>query len=206
MPYLFPAAAMLIFSKAPEPGLAKTRLQPALTPEQAAAAQARLTRMTLKRALEQPLCPVTLYCAPDASHAFFRQCSRDYKLTLAAQSGGDLGERMRNAFVEAFRRHRHVILTGSDCPSLTVGDLRQALRFLQDGGDAVIGPAADGGYVLIGLNADRPELFGGMPWGSAEVLSETRRRAAKLELRYLELAEQWDVDFAEDWLRYLLEE
>lgn len=203
MSYLFPDSVLLIFCKAPIAGLVKTRLQPALTAEQAVAAHMQLARMTLDRAVLQPLCEVQLYCSPDTRHAFFQQCAEDYPLTLATQRGVDLGERMLNAMAEALSRYRHAILIGCDCPSLTPGDLRQALTILQNGKDAVIAPAEDGGYVLIGLNAVQRVLFENMAWGNENVMAETRRRAAEASIELHELATQWDVDNPEDWARFL---
>lgn len=203
MTYLFPDSVLLIFCKAPIAGQVKTRLQPALSAEQTAAAHRQLTLMTLARAVQQPLCEVRLYCAPDTGHEFFRQCAEDYPLALATQCGDDLGECMLNAFSDALSRYRHAVLIGCDCPSLTVGDLQQALTALQNGNDAVIAPAEDGGYVLIGLNAPQPVLFSGISWGNEQVMAQTRRRAAGASLTVQELARQWDVDTAQDWDRYL---
>ncbi|MBL1262612.1 TIGR04282 family arsenosugar biosynthesis glycosyltransferase [Candidatus Methylomicrobium oryzae] len=203
MIYLFPDSVLLIFCKAPIAGQVKTRLQPALTAEQAADAHRRLARMTLERAFGLPLCPVVLCCAPNAEHAFFRQCAADYPLALADQRGNDLGERMRNAFAEALRHYRQAILIGCDCPSLTADDLRAALAALGNGSNAVISPAIDGGYVLIGMKTDQPVLFSGMPWGTDKVMAETRRRAEKAGISLCELESQWDVDTLEDWERYL---
>jgi uncharacterized protein len=202
MRYLFPDSVLLIFCKAPVAGQVKTRLQPALSAEQAVAAHEGLTRVTLDRAFQTPLCAVRLYCAPDTGHAFFRQCAKAYPLTLSTQCGGDLGERMLNAFGEALSEYRHAILTGCDCPSLTADDLQQALTALQNGNDAVIAPAEDGGYVLIGLNAPQPCLFENMRWSNSQVMEETRRRAAAASLSVHELALQWDVDTPADWERY----
>lgn len=203
MDYLFPDSVLLIFCKAPVPGRVKTRLQPALSEEQAAAAHMQLTRFTLDRAFRQPLCPVRLYCTPDAGHPFFEQCAKDYPLTLLAQRGAALGERMLNAFADALTTYRHAVLIGCDCPSLTIDDFRQAFLTLHNGHGAVIGPAEDGGYVLIGLNAPQPNLFEDMVWGNEIVMTETRRRAAKAKLKVYELAMQWDVDDIEDWKRFL---
>lgn len=194
---------MLIFCKAPIAGQVKTRLQPALTSEQAAAAHRQLTRMTLERAFRQPLCPVMLCCAPAAEHAFFRQCATDYPLKLTDQRGSDLGERMQHAFAEALTRYRQAILIGCDCPSMKADDLHQALAALESGNDVVISPAEDGGYVLIGLNANQPVLFSGMSWGTDSVMAETRRRVNEAGISLHELEQQWDVDTIEDWMRYL---
>ncbi|MDD1620332.1 MAG: TIGR04282 family arsenosugar biosynthesis glycosyltransferase [Methylococcaceae bacterium] len=203
MDYLFPDSVLLIFCKAPVPGQVKTRLQAALNAEQAATAHIQLTRFTLDRAFRQTLCPVRLYCAPDAGHQFFKQCAKDYPLKLAAQRGADLGERMLNAFAETLTTYRHAVLIGCDCPSLTIDDLHQALEALQSGHEAVFAPAEDGGYVLIGLNAPQPNLFEDMVWGNETVMAETRRRAAAAKLKVYELSMQWDVDDIEGWKRFL---
>jgi rSAM/selenodomain-associated transferase 1 len=201
---LFSDSVLLIFCKAPIAGQVKTRLQPALTASQAADAHRQLTRMTLNRAFQQPLCKVQLYCTPDTSHPFFEQCAKDYPLTLMTQRGADLGERMQNALNDALSQYRHAILIGCDCPSLTVDDFQLALLALKDGRDAVIAPAEDGGYVLIGLNAPQPVLFENMAWGRKTVMAETRHRAKSIPIALHELALQWDVDTVEDWARYLV--
>ena len=203
MSALFPDSVLLIFCKAPIVGQVKTRLQPALTAIQAVAAHQQLTRLTLDRAFQQPLCDIQLCCVPDTRHSFFEQCAKDYSLILSAQRGADLGERMQNAFSDALSQYRHAILIGCDCPSLTVDDLQQALTALQNGQDAVIAPAEDGGYVLIGLNNPQPALFEGMIWGNENVMAKTRCRAKFASISLHELARQWDVDTAEDWARYL---
>lgn len=199
---LFPDSVLLIFCKAPIAGQVKTRLMPALSAEQAAAVHRHLTLMTLQRAFQLPLCAVELCCAPDVNHAFFRQCARDYPLALSVQRGHDLGERMHNTFADALARYRHALLIGCDCPSLTADGLRQAMQALNEGNDAVIAPATDGGYVLIGLNQPQPVLFGNMLWSNDGVMAETCRRAAEAGLNVAVLAQQWDVDCIDDWRRY----
>ncbi|OQW71246.1 MAG: hypothetical protein BVN35_16905 [Proteobacteria bacterium ST_bin11] len=203
MQTFFPDSVLLIFCKAPIPGQVKTRLQPTLSAEQAAAAHRQLTYMTLDRAFQQPLCNVELHCAPDASHDFFQDCVRRYPVTLRTQHGSDLGERMQQAFEDALGRYRHALLMGCDCPSLSADDLRCALTALNQGHDAVIAPADDGGYVMIGLNEAQPRLFSNMNWGHDQVMSSTRRRSEDIGLKVYELDSQWDVDTYQDWQRYL---
>jgi len=198
-----PDSVLLVFCKAPIAGQVKTRLQPELTADQAADAHRQLTRLTLDRAFQQRICDVRLCCSPDTTHQFFGQCEKDYPLTLSAQHGADLGERMLNAFGEVLSQYRSALLIGCDCPSLTPDDLQQALMALQNGSDAVIAPAEDGGYVLIGLNAPQPSLFESMDWGTEKVMEETRHRVKRASISIHELAEQWDVDTADDWARYL---
>lgn len=203
--YLFPDAVLLIFCKAPFAGQVKTRLMAALSPEQAVSAHIALAKMTLGRAFEKPLCPVQLYCSPDTDHPFFEQCALNYPLDLKIQNGADLGQRMSNAFKEALAIYRHAVLTGSDCPSLSADDFSLAFSALKKGSDAVLGPAEDGGYVLVGLNAPQPSLFESMVWGVETVMTETRLRADQAGLTVYELPEQWDVDGIEDWRRFLRE-
>lgn len=205
MDYQFPDSVLIVFCKAPIPGQVKTRLQPAFSAEQAAAAHEQLTLMTLERAFRQNLCPVQLYCAPDSRHPFFQACAEQFPIGLAEQHGNELGSRMQNAFSDAFGRYRHAVLMGCDCPSLTGDDLRQAFTALRNGKDAVLAPTEDGGYVLIGLNAPQPALFANMRWGHDQVMAETRRRANDAKLSWLELDRQWDVDWIADWQRYLAE-
>lgn len=198
MTYVYPDCVQLIFCKAPVAGQVKTRLLPALNAEQAAELHKRLTRLTIERALQRRLCPVQLWCAPDTQHAFFRQCAKEYPVTLHRQTGNDLGERMHNAFAAALQNYRHAILIGCDCPSLQAADLQRAAAALHNGCDAVIASAEDGGYVLIGLNAPQAVLFEKIPWGSEKVMELTRRKLISQSLVFDELARQWDVDNPQD--------
>lgn len=205
MDYQFPDSVLIVFCKAPIPGQVKTRLQPSLSAEQAAAAHEHLTRMTLERAFRQPFCQVQLCCAPDSRHPFFQACAEQFPVSLTEQSGDGLGSRMHNAFIHAFGRYRHAVLMGCDCPSLTAADLQQAFTALRDGKDAVLAPTDDGGYVLVGLNAPQPALFADMRWSHDQVMAETRRRLNNAKLTWQELGRQWDVDRTGDWQRYLAE-
>lgn len=203
MEYQFPDSVQIIFCKAPVAGQVKTRLLPALSAEQAMNVHKQLTRLTLRRAFELALAPVQLHCSPDSEHTFFQECARDYPLTLVQQNGTDLGARMFNAFEEALRTFRSAIVVGCDCPSLRAEDLRQALLTLQHQ-PAVIAPAEDGGYVMLGLTAAYPALFANISWGSGKVMAETRQQARQTGLPLFELAEQWDLDTIEDLSRYNL--
>jgi len=190
------ACPVMVFAKAP--GEAKTRLVPALGAEGAAALHRRLVMHCLRAASDSRLGPVELWCAPDTSHPFFRECERRIGAGLHAQGEGDLGARMQRAFESALAHAARAILVGSDIPALSVQYLRDADQALAQGDDVVIGPAEDGGYVLVGLSRCDPELFRGIPWGGSEALAETRRRIAGLSWRSSELPVLWDVDRPED--------
>jgi len=202
MTYKYPNAVLMIFCKAPIPGQVKTRLIPELTAKQAAELHIELSTKSLQRAIQNHLCPVQLWCSPTTDHVFFSESKAAYPLVLKQQLGTDLGERMHHAFCSALADYSHALLMGCDCPSLTEQDLEQALTALNKENDVVLAPAEDGGYVLIGLNRPHPELFDNMPWGTAQVLGETRNRIERYKLRHHELSEQWDLDTPEDLERY----
>ncbi len=98
---------------------------------------------------------------------------------------GDLGAGIHAAF-SAHCRAGAVLLIGTDCPVLEPAHLQAAARSLAAGDDVVIVPAEDGGYVLVGLNRPRPDLFTDMPWSTAEVMAITRERARDLALGELD--------------------
>jgi uncharacterized protein len=119
-----------------------------------------------------------------------------------AQADGDLGARMHAACARLFAQGaRHVVLIGSDLPTLPSSHLIAAFEALDDGADVVLGPADDGGYYLVGLSRPTPAVFAGISWGSARVLGETRALAAGLGLRVHETASWYDVDTLDDLVR-----
>jgi len=189
---------VIVFARAPEPGKVKTRLIPALSAAGAAELHRRLVRHSLGAATGARLGPVELWCAPDTGDPFFRECERRLGVSLSAQGEGDVGARMQRAFESALARARRAILVGSDIPALSAQYLRDADQALVRGNKVVLGPAEDGGYVLIGLSRCDPELFRDIPWGGPEVMAETRRRIASLAWRSMELPVLWDVDRPED--------
>jgi rSAM/selenodomain-associated transferase 1 len=183
--------AIAILAKAPVPGFAKTRLIPMLGAEPAALLQARLIARAVETASRAAVGPVTLWAAPDESNSLFQALRRRSEIRLARQSGGDLGARMLSAITAA---NGPALVIGTDCPALTSDHLRRAADILRRGTDVVILPAEDGGYVLIGMRARQPAIFGNMCWGTAGVLGETRRRLRHLGLTWQEPVMLWDLD------------
>lgn len=197
---------ILIFAKAPVAGAVKTRLIPALGGQGAARLHERLARHCIAQASAAGLCPVQLWCAPDAAHPFFAQCQKEFGVTLHTQQGNDLGTRMAHALSEALNSalpsagHSagYAVVIGTDCPALSAHDLGEALSALEEGYDAVLGPAEDGGYVLLGLRRVALELFENIPWGTEQVLGMTRARLKQLQWRWHELPARRDVDRPQD--------
>jgi rSAM/selenodomain-associated transferase 1 len=188
-----PDATLILFAKAPVPGQVKTRLIPALGAARAALLHMALVRRAIETAKGSGIRQVDLCCAPVA-HPFLMACRDRYGLSLSAQEGPELGDRMAAALARALERRPLAVLIGSDCPGLTPGDLYSAARHLDQGYDAVLGPAADGGYVLIGLKRVDPGLFTGIPWGTRRVADLTRQRLRALGWRWWELPVRSDID------------
>ena len=195
------AAGVAVLAKAPVAGLAKTRLAPALGLAGAARAQRRFTLDTLHCARAAAIGPITLWCAPQPQHRFFRAVQGCVDICLA-QPAGDLGTRMGHAFQLHFDKKlgMPLLLVGTDCPALTPDHLQQAARALQDH-DVVLIPAEDGGYVLIGMRRWVPQAFVGISWSTDQVLLQTRQRLQASGASLAELGTLWDVDEPADWVR-----
>jgi len=185
--------ALLVFARAPVPGRAKTRLIARLGEWGAARLQARLTARTLRTARAAGFAAVELHATP-GRHAFFTLCKREFLLPVKSQTGKDLGERMHRALRDALRRHRAAIVVGTDCPILKPQDLRLAARWLRGGCDAVIAPAEDGGYALVGMRKVCAGIFSGIEWGGVNVYRETAKRLDAAGYRWRALRTVWDVD------------
>jgi rSAM/selenodomain-associated transferase 1 len=178
---------IIVFAKAPVPGQAKTRLIPRLGAWRAARLHARLIRETIETALAARCGAVELHGT--RRHAFFRNSKVSFRL----QRGRDLGERIYHALA---RSPGPAIVIGTDCPALTPADLRRALRWLRGGYDAVLAPAEDGGYALIGTKRAQRGWFEGIEWGGSAVYAETVKRLENH--RWRALRRVWDVDRPED--------
>lgn len=195
-------ALIIIFAKAPRAGEVKTRLMPLLGAQGAATLHGQLMHRTLVTATSAGLGPVELHGAPDEHDPALQDCARRFGIALLPQRGDDLGARMSNAFDEALARHAHVLIIGTDCPVLTEQHLWDAQAALASGNDAVLIPAEDGGYALIGLSRNHAQLFEGIAWGSNSVLAVTRERLQKLKWHWHELETLWDIDRPEDYRRW----
>ncbi|MEW5733422.1 MAG: TIGR04282 family arsenosugar biosynthesis glycosyltransferase [Thermodesulfobacteriota bacterium] len=167
-----PAETVLLFARYPEPGRVKTRLAADIGTKAAAVLQCLFVEEAIKR-LSAGGFHVTLCYTPAARGPDFREWLPG--LDLLAQTGEDLGARMKNAFQEVFSRGiRAAVCLGSDAPDLPLEHVALAFSWLKGDG-SVLGPAGDGGYYLIGFTGKSfaPEAFSGVAWGGPEVLSRT---------------------------------
>ena len=195
-----PRKALLVFARDPVPGQVKTRLIPALGAEGAAALYRDLLQHALAAATAVPGVSRTLWVDRPDPGPWIRALADAHAMALAIQCRGDLGRRMHRALEVALAGADRAVLIGSDCPGYGRAYLEQAFRALDDH-DAVLGPAADGGYVLIGLRRPTPALFEAVEWGSGRVLEQTRMHLRGLGLRWKELPALHDLDPADDLCR-----
>ena len=194
----FPDSTILIFAKAPIKGQVKTRLIPEYGAGFATDLHTNMVQHCIKTVVSSKLCPVELWCAPDTKNDHFKMWQKQFDIILQQQVGRDLGERMSNAFKTVLLKSRNAIIIGTDCPMLSKNTLYKALNALHKNKDAVLTPAEDGGYALIGLKLMYESLFYNIPWGTENVLDNTREQLKKLNLEWLETEVHWDVDRPDD--------
>jgi len=192
---------LLIFARVPKPGTNKTRLIPALGDENATLVYRNLAERTLNRARQlgrEKACLATVCFTGGTVDEAQAEFGDD--LAYLEQVGSSLGDRMQHATLSAFDGGaKKAIVIGTDCPSLTADDLKVAFEQL-DNNDVVVGPALDGGYYLIGLNANQSTLFEGIDWSTSLVFEQTMHKAHSLKLSVHTLGKYPDVDYPEDLL------
>jgi hypothetical protein len=194
-----PMRRIALFARWPAPGEVKTRLSPALPASLACDLYRAMLEDALALAAEASADERFLYwagapAARDAPPPGFE---------VRDQKGDDLGARLALAFDDLLRApgDRAVIL-GADCPALEAATLRAAFDALE-AHDAVLGPARDGGYTLVGLARRAPELFRDIEWSTPRVLDQTLERAARAGLSVSLLPALDDLDTPEDLVRWL---
>ena len=198
--------ALVLYARAPHAGRVKTRMLPWLDPGEAL----RLHLVLLEDSLH-----LLKNCAVAAGAAPFVSMSEPWEpeeadgcaeIAAAArgvarlpQSGGDLGERLRATFRTLLARgFGRIVVIGSDSPTLPPAHLTTALEALGRGADAVLGPADDGGYCLVGAARELPGMFEAIPWGTERVLESTRAALDRCGARVVLLPTWYDVDLPRD--------
>lgn len=198
--------AIAIIAKAPRPGHVKTRLQAVLRPDEAAAMGAAFLRDTLANLAEAarhaPIAPFIAYAPAGEESRFDGIVTGGAALLLADGSNGDapgvygFGRVLLDTTRTLLARgYGAVCVLGADSPTLPTALLVRAARLLLGGkADAVLGPADDGGYWLLGLTRPHPEPYARITWSSETVAAETRARCAAAGLRLAELDTWYDID------------
>ncbi len=194
----YPAARILIFARAPRAGAVKTRLAAQIGAESALRLHLAMLRRVVETVERSALAEYRLWVTSEREHeTFLALCDVRH---IRLQQGVDLGARMRRAaaFELAEDGVERVLIIGSDCPALSPDYLDRALEALSADAELVLGPALDGGYVLVGMRRPDGELFRAIDWSGPEVLRQTLARARERGLRYRLLESLRDVDEADD--------
>jgi rSAM/selenodomain-associated transferase 1 len=198
---VFRDSAVLLFVKTPARGKVKSRLAETIGEELALEAYKLFVSDIIGTIREAGYYLRIFFYPPDSIDAMAEWLGKD----IVPQEGRDLGERMENSFARAFSRGlERAVLIGTDVPDLRTSVINEAFAALKNS-EAVIGPASDGGYYLIGFRKEsfRPEIFHGIEWGSDSVFSRTMSVFEEFGSRVHILPEWRDVDTVED-LRSLI--
>jgi len=193
-----PREQLIIFAKNPGEGSVKTRIAEELGNAQALRLYRYLLEYTHQLTRDLPYDKALYY----SDHIETEDEWEEALYQKHRQAPGDLGHRLRCAFSTTFQsEYQAAVAIGSDCLELKPEHLQLAFEKLKDH-DLVIGPATDGGYYLIGMKKLQPMVFENMPWSSDQLLSETIRKADRLDLTYFLLPELSDIDVPADLHRY----
>jgi len=185
---------LIIFFRNPVLGKVKTRLAATIGPEKALEVYHLLLERT--QAITEPItCDKVVYYS-DVVNKEDIWDNNIYKKEV--QQGADLGEKMRQAFVQGFEQgYKHICLIGSDCYELSDEVITEAFEKLQTV-DLVLGPSLDGGYYLIGLKTFHPEFFENKRWSTDSVLQDTLHNAKIKKISFALLPTLTDVDEEKD--------
>jgi rSAM/selenodomain-associated transferase 1 len=192
---------LIVFAKAPRPGLVKTRLCPPLSLEESAAFYDAMLVDVLEAsarfAAALGLTPVLAFHPPDGARELLDRAPPGYRLQV--QRGADLGERMANAFAEAAAAGiDRILLRGSDSPALGQEIFATALDRLDRGDDVVLTPDQGGGYAVIGMRRPQSTLFEA-PMSREDVLTRALDAARRDGLRVSTTTPGFDVDTMGDF-------
>lgn len=188
-------SAVILFARDPVLGQVKTRLSSSFDDETILKLYICFVEDSLEKIRQVGNADCFVGVSPE-NHSGFFNGTESSGMSLFVQQGKDLGDKMRQAFVDRFAEgYKKVVIIGSDSPSLPVSYIEKALASEKD---LVLGPSTDGGYYLIAMAGRVSEVFGGVAWGTEKVLDETLKNINEANVS-LELLPVWyDVDFPED--------
>ncbi len=203
--FKYPSTKILVFAKAPEEGKVKTRLASSIGDKAALSFHEQMLERTLETVCKYKLASVELHVSGNTDHSLIQSLAIQYDIIVRAQYGSDLGERMYYALEQSLLGCRYCVLIGTDCPAMNVDYLANAFTALIRGQDVVLGPAEDGGYVLIGVRQASRDWFNDIAWGSRHVLEQSRQKILANGAQLEELQTLWDVDQITDFQRWQLQ-
>ncbi len=205
MSFIYNNYKFLVMTKSPQLGRVKTRMQPQLSLDQSLELHQALATYAITQWQASQICDMDIWVGGDLRvfNAAMGSLLNE-NISIYSQVEGDLGDRMAYAVAHSFEQNTQlsgVILLGTDCPFIDKAYLLSAIDVLEAGPDIVIGPALDGGYVLMGLKQPNRALFEQVHWGSDTVFEETVGNISSLNLSYQSLPALSDIDTFEDLSR-----
>ncbi len=180
-------------TRAPVPGETKTRLQAAIGRENASKLAESFFLDCLERVSRLPQFHPMVLVAGDLEHALFSELS----VPRSAQVGVDLGARIEHALITGLQKHHSAVVIGSDSPSLPIAYLARAHDLLQQPAGrkhAVLGPAADGGFYLIGATSWKRGTLHDVGWSEPTTCAQTLRALKNAGFETSFLPPWYDVD------------
>jgi rSAM/selenodomain-associated transferase 1 len=190
---------ILVMAKPPIPGHVKTRLVAALGERGACDVYKQMLRHCLEQLYQPDRWALQLWGAGAAENRAWQAAGIDCaRFDYHEQCGGSLGERMQHAFETAFQNYQQVLIVGTDCPGVDSTYAQSSFSALSADEPVVIGPANDGGYVLLGMQGQCRNIFEDIAWSTESVLAQTRATLREQQLRWQELDEQIDIDTVDD--------
>ncbi|MCG8673371.1 MAG: TIGR04282 family arsenosugar biosynthesis glycosyltransferase [Pseudomonadales bacterium] len=190
-----PSRLLQVFLKSPEPGKVKTRLIPDLGVEEATRIHRALVNHVLDVANKAQVDSIECWVAGDIDHADIRKLAEHF--VVCPQQGADLGEKMLHALNHGLKCYDQAAIVGGDAYSLTPDYIDQAFQRLEQN-QVVLGPAEDGGYILIAAKQTHDSMFNDIRWGVSSVLQAQLERLHACELSYDLLETRWDIDDIKD--------
>jgi len=184
----------MIFAKVPEPGKVKTRLAETIGDDKALQVYLALLQHTHNVASKVEVDKLLFYSGDLDSFDMLDY----YRIPKTSQQGEGLGERMKNAFIRSFAQgYEKVIIMGSDCYELTSDIIEEGFDALEEH-DFVLGPAADGGYYMLGMNNLETLVFDNKTWSGPDVFLDTILDLKAKKASYHLLPTLSDVDHVAD--------
>lgn len=191
--YYMKSTSLIIFAKSPIPGKVKTRLTPYISPTEAAELYKAFIADIGCNAHKLKCERITIaYTPSDAEVTFHSICGQS--VDYLPQNGGNLGERMKNAFKHSFHKgSTRTVIIGTDSPTLPLSYIQKAFDILKEV-PVTIGPTFDGGYYLIGLSEQNYTIFDDIDWSTSRVFGQTLTRIQSINKRLYMLPPWYDVD------------
>lgn len=199
-----PKQVLIVFLKYPEPGRVKTRLARDIGWKNASLIYSEIAQSVIGKVSKSSEYKTLIFFDPPEKKEDVRIWLKNANLNLLPQEGNPLGERMLNAFEKAFSLGaKSAVIIGTDCMEVSDKTVLEAFQALREV-DAVLGPARDGGYYLLGLNRAFPWIFKDIKWSTSLVLSQTIKKIEEKKLRFKLLKTLTDIDTVRDLSKELL--